>query len=152
VVALDNGRIQFQGNREEFQTSGVMRGLVQSTMAEIQDAQEEAAIDSLNIGVSDTTVGQSTLVSKPEKKPPREFFEEEQRAVGRVAWSVWKTYILASGSGWYRALFGGIFITAALAPLLENGWLSYWSQGDGSQRPMFYLSIYAAVSSQCNML
>ncbi|KAF7343129.1 ATP-dependent bile acid permease [Mycena venus] len=151
VVALDNGRVQFQGSREDFQSSGVMGGLVQSTTAETQDVKEETAIDALNSGdIAD--VGPASAVvapvpaSKAEKKPPRKFFEEEQRAVGRVAWSVWKTYILACGSRWFWALFVFIFILAALAPLMENGWLSYWSRGDEAQSPLFYLSVYAAVA------
>jgi hypothetical protein len=81
-----------------------------------------------------------------EKKQPRKFFEEEQRAVGRVAWPVWKTYILACGSGWYWVLFVLMFLIAAIAPVLENGWLSYWSRGDDSNSPVFYLTVYTAVS------
>jgi hypothetical protein len=80
------------------------------------------------------------------KKHPRKALEDEPRAGGRVAWSVWKTYILACGSGWYWVLFALIFIAAALAPVMENGWLSYWSRGDDSQKQLFYLSIYAVVS------
>ncbi|KAJ7271635.1 multidrug resistance-associated ABC transporter [Mycena rebaudengoi] len=156
VVALDNGRVQFQGTRDKFRSSGVMSGLVQSTAAEALDLKEEEAIDGLDLGrvtesnsaeASDTTstVAETTTVNKSEKKPPRKFFEDEQRAVGRIAWSVWKTYLLASGAGWYWGLFCFIFLVAAISPVMENGWLSYWSRGDGSNSPIFYLSIYAVV-------
>ncbi|KAJ7476731.1 multidrug resistance-associated ABC transporter [Mycena latifolia] len=148
VVALENGRVQFQGSREEFQSSGIMSGLVQSTTAEILDLKEETAIDALNI--PDNKDSGETAVDEPskaEKQPPRKFFEDEKRAVGRVEWSVWKTYILACGSPWYWALFSAVFIVAALAPLMENGWLGYWSRGDDSNSPIFYLTIYAAVTS-----
>jgi hypothetical protein len=148
VVTLDNGRVQFQGSREEFQRSGIMSG-VQSTSAEIQDVQEDTAIHAMATrinGAGATVLAPSAPAGKAEKKNPRKFLEEEQRAVGRVAWSVWKTYILACGSGWYWVLFALIFIAAALAPVMENGWLSYWSRGDDSQKQLFYLSIYAVVS------
>ncbi|KAJ7685835.1 multidrug resistance-associated ABC transporter [Mycena rosella] len=148
VVALDNGRVQFQGKREEFQTSGVMSGLVQSTTAEAHDLKEEAAIDALEIPADkDAAVTAVAEPSKAEKQPPRKFFEDEKRAVGRVEWSVWKTYISACGSTWYWTLFAAIFIVAALAPLMENGWLSYWSRGDDSYSPIFYLTIYVAVTT-----
>ncbi|KAJ7664040.1 P-loop containing nucleoside triphosphate hydrolase protein [Mycena polygramma] len=151
VVALDNGRVQFQGSRDEFQSLGVMNGLVQSTSAtaELHDVKEVAAIEALDIpdkdsGSVDTTVA---APSTTEKKPPRKFFEDEQRAVGRVAWSVWKTYLLACGSGWFWTFFVFIFLIAALAPVMENGWLSYWSRGDDSKSPLYYLSIYATIAT-----
>ncbi|KAJ7846225.1 multidrug resistance-associated ABC transporter [Mycena olivaceomarginata] len=145
VVALDNGRVQFQGSRDEFQSSVVMRSLVQSTS--VQDAaKEETAVDAAHIAEneSDAVVAEPIPADK-EKKQPRKFFEEEQRAVGRVAWAVWKTYILACGSGWYWVLFVLMFLIAAIAPVLENGWLSYWSRGDDSNSPVFYLTIYTAL-------
>ncbi|KAJ7113275.1 multidrug resistance-associated ABC transporter [Mycena crocata] len=150
VVALDNGRVQFQGTRDEFQSSGVMSGLVQSTTAETQDAKEEAAIDGLDASKDTDSDGANTVAAIPapkEKKAARKYFEDEQRAVGRVAWAVWKTYVFACGAGWYWGLFVFIFLVAAMAPLMENGWLSYWSRGDESNSPIFYLSIYAAVAT-----
>jgi hypothetical protein len=124
---------------------------VQFTTAETQDAMKDSAIDTLNIlgdkgGRKDNTAVAAASISKAEKKPPHKFSEEEQRAVGRVAWSVWETYIRACGSAWYWALFVLVFLVAALAPLVENGWLGYWSRGDDSKSAMFYLSIYASVS------
>ncbi|KAJ6609306.1 hypothetical protein B0H10DRAFT_2166370 [Mycena sp. CBHHK59/15] len=153
VVALDNGRVQFQGSRGDFQTSGVMSGLVQSITGETQDEREEAAIDELKLteGKDGASAESSDAVAPAEvavveKKVPRKFFEDEQRAVGRVAWSVWTAYIFACGPAWYWVLFGFFFMIAALAPLMENRWLSFWSRGDGSRSPLFFLTVYAAVS------
>lgn len=39
IAALDNGRLEFEGDREKFQASGVMRKLVQST--DTVNAKEE---------------------------------------------------------------------------------------------------------------
>ncbi|KAJ7147002.1 ATP-binding cassette transporter [Mycena epipterygia] len=147
VVALDNGRVQFQGARDQFQSSAVMAGLVQSTTAEVQDVKEETAIAALDDKGNEggKAVAETSPISKAEPKASRKYVEDEQRAVGRVAWSVWKAYILACGSGWYWALFFLVFVVAALAPLMENGWLSYWSRGDDSNSPLFYLAIYTAL-------
>ncbi|KAJ7737145.1 multidrug resistance-associated ABC transporter [Mycena maculata] len=150
VVALDNGRVQFQGTPEHFKSSGAMASLVLSTNAELEDEKEEAAIADSGALTADADHNTADSGSDPTptevKKVPRKFFEDEKRAVGRVALDVWKLYITACGSGWYWVLFFFIFILAGLAPLLENGWLGYWSRGEGSNSPMFYLGIYTAVA------
>jgi hypothetical protein len=109
-----------------------MGGLVQFTSAEMQDVQEETAIHATHIDLQATRInGAEAIVlvpsapaGKAEKKHPRKALEKEPRAGGRVAWSVWKTYILACGSGWHWVLFALIFIAPALAPVMENGWSS----------------------------
>ncbi|KAJ7065610.1 multidrug resistance-associated ABC transporter [Mycena amicta] len=148
VVALENGRVQFQGNFPTFQSSGVMGGLVQSTgvdtEAETQDVKEEAAIEAIG---EETSVVVAPSTVKPEtKKSPRKFIEEEQREVGHVSWSVWQTYIAAGGGTAYWTLFVFVFVSAALARIGENWWLSYWSRGNGEKSALFYLSVYAVLA------
>ncbi|KAJ7635025.1 multidrug resistance-associated ABC transporter [Roridomyces roridus] len=130
VVALDNGRVQFQGGREEFRSSGVMAGLVQSTTAN-EEEQTDAALET----------------PAKEKAPPRKLIEEEARAIGRVAKDVWLTYIKACGGAAFWALFIFIFVAAAVGPVLENGWLSYWSRGDSNKDATYYISIYAVLTT-----
>ncbi|KAJ7126233.1 P-loop containing nucleoside triphosphate hydrolase protein [Mycena epipterygia] len=151
IVALDNGRVQFSGNREAFQSSGVMKGLVQSTTAD-EEEQTEVVIEALPAAQpqaesddSESTAALSPVSNKQEKSAPRKLIEEEARAIGRVAWDVWVTYIKACGGVWYWALFVAIFVVAALGPVLENGWISYWSRGDTSKGPVYYITIYAMV-------
>ncbi|KAJ7485641.1 multidrug resistance-associated ABC transporter [Mycena latifolia] len=155
IVALDNGRVQFQGNREDFQTSGIMSRLVQTTTAN-EEEQTEAAIETLPSVVpsqgegsddSQSTVTPSVVPAKKEKSSPRKLIEEEARAVGRVARDVWATYIKACGGAWYWALFVFIFVLAALGPVLENGWVSYWSRGDTSKSAVYYITVYAILTT-----
>lgn len=145
IVALDNGRVQFQGDRDAFQSSGVMDGLVQSGAADADaaDDRDEAVIETLPIitekdkmTADDGSSGSetsSTIVPitpskvKAEKKAPRKLVEEEKRAVGRIGRDIWETYIWATGAGWYWTIFGGILILASLSPVLENGWLKWVS-------------------------
>ncbi|KAJ7512873.1 multidrug resistance-associated ABC transporter [Mycena galericulata] len=153
IVALDNGRVQFQGNRNEFQASGVMSRLVQSTTTDDEDKNEVATeampTDAQRAEGSDdlrsTAVPSPVVATKTEKSAPRKLIEEETRAVGRVAKDVWMTYIKACGGAPYWALFIFIFVVAALGPVLENGWLSYWSRGDESKSAVYYITIYAIV-------
>lgn len=133
IVALDNGRVQFEGTREAFQTSGVIRTLMQSTVNEIGDEKEEQVIEEIPVPSSHssdsdpssetTTIAPTPATVKMDKKPARKLVEEETRAVGRVSKSVWLTYIRACGSCWYWILFTVAYIIAALSPVAENGWL-----------------------------
>ncbi|KAJ7319100.1 multidrug resistance-associated ABC transporter [Mycena albidolilacea] len=156
VVTLDNGRVLFQGSRDEFQGSSVMASLVQSTTAK-EEEQTEVAIEAnpatqqTGEGSEDSqsTVAATPAASKQEKKTdgPRKLIEEEARAVGRVARDVWLTYIKACGGAAYWSLFIFIFIVAALGPVLENGWVSYWSRGDEAHTAIYYIVVYAILTT-----
>jgi len=145
IVALDNGRVQFQGDSDTFQTSGVMNGLVQSGRADDRDDKEEAPAVTIEDVMpitpqpdspsnsdgdtelsSETSTAVTTVASEgklEQKKAPRKLVEEETRAVGRIGQKIWKTYILACGAQWYWSTFLVILILAAISPVAENWWL-----------------------------
>lgn len=136
IVALDNGRVQFQGDRDAFQASGVIRSLVQSGGADVEDDQEQVrAVDDVDAEqekaladseASSTVAPSETATAKVEKKnPPRKLVEEEKRAVGRIGKDIWLTYIWACGGTWYWVLFGLALLVATVSPVVENGWLRY---------------------------
>ncbi|KAL0069222.1 hypothetical protein AAF712_003585 [Marasmius tenuissimus] len=122
IVALDNGRVRFQGDYTTFQGSGVM------------------------------SLRRSTLLRRKlkAKKAARKLVDDEARAVGRVAKDVWTAYFSACGRYWYWILFGATFLLGALTPVAENGWLRIWSGAvdDGTQDhdAIFYVGVYAAVT------
>jgi hypothetical protein len=123
-----------------------MIGLVQSTIA--NEEQTEVAAETLPRAKHADQDSHSTPVPSPtpEKKNPTRKLTEEARAVGHVARDVWATYIKATGGFGYWVLFMLIFVVAALSPVLENGWVSYWSRGDGSKSAVYYITVYAIVS------
>lgn len=140
IVALENGQVQFQGDIDAFETSGVKDGLVQSETNVKEEKEDDAPAiiedvvpspsESSNDGTelpSETSSTVATSVasdSKPKmKKPPRKLVEEETRAVGRISKTIWKTYILAAGGLWYWIAFATIMILGALSPVAENMWL-----------------------------
>jgi ABC-type multidrug transport system fused ATPase/permease subunit len=134
IVALDNGRLQFQGDRESFQNSDVMRSLVQSTNAgdgkdeveEILEGEQNSTEFNLDSESSSAAIlSQSSDVVKIEKRPPRKLVEEEKRAVGLVARNIWETYIQACGNGWYWTLFLTVLLVASITPVFENGWMRH---------------------------
>ncbi|KAJ7896009.1 multidrug resistance-associated ABC transporter [Mycena olivaceomarginata] len=155
IVVLDNGRVQFQGDQEQFQNSDVVKTLVQSTTATSveMDQNENFAIKSLlqdqvepTGSITDENLdavsGTQSAVTVKETTVPRKLVEQETRAVGRVAPKVWKTYIKVTGNAWYWTSFLAIFVVASLFAVLENGWLSYWSSGRGPEDPVYYITIY----------
>lgn len=161
IVALDNGRVQFQGDRETFYTSGIIDGLVQSGAATGQEEEDEAKIPNAEELVEATTVAPSeassttspsTVVAgpKPNKKAPRKLVEEEKRAVGRIGRDVWLTYIRAAGGPLYWVIFVTSLVLGTLGPIAEKGWITKWAgaalRDESPRSPMWYIAIYAAIS------
>ncbi|KAG6899520.1 hypothetical protein C0995_005779, partial [Termitomyces sp. Mi166 len=152
IVALDNGRVTFQGDREAFQSSGVIRTLVQSTDEGALDSKEEEVLEEDLTKTEANSESSSTIAPvsevKAEKKKPRKLIEEEKRAVGRIGRDVWETYIQACGNVWYWMIFGVVLIIGSISPVFENGWLRHWSSvGDEDNNPIFYIAIYAAITA-----
>ncbi|KAF9459133.1 multidrug resistance-associated ABC transporter [Collybia nuda] len=158
VVALDNGRLQFQGDRELFQSSSVMRNLVHST--DLTGGGEDTVtgpggvtrVKELNLDITSTsgTVTPEPSLIKSEKREPRKLIEEEKRAVGLISRDVWRTYFKACGNGWYWSLFLLVVFVASLSPVLENGWIRYWAsraEENDTKGPSFYIAVYAAVTA-----
>ncbi|TCD67258.1 hypothetical protein EIP91_000335 [Steccherinum ochraceum] len=164
IVALDNGRVQFQGDREAFNKSGVLSTLSQSgatdpadgiqvtlvhSVEEVANKASGKAIKSESSEASSTPPATVAPDAKPVKKVPRKYVEEEKRAVGRIDTDVWTTYVTAYGGAFYWILFAFCLLLAAAVPLLENGWLKIWSGAAGKETarsPIFYVGVYAAVT------
>ncbi|KIY69721.1 multidrug resistance-associated ABC transporter [Cylindrobasidium torrendii FP15055 ss-10] len=168
IVALDNGRVKFEGTQAAFYASGVLRTLVQSGFIDDKDVEvdrlEEEVFDkedeqpasetSSTAAVTATPSESATAVTDlptPATKKPRKLVEDETRAVGHISTDVWLMYIQSCGHWFYWALFALIFILGCLAPVAENGWLRYWSHSvlekDGSRTPLYYICIYAMITA-----
>jgi hypothetical protein len=143
IVALDNGRVQFEGSKDAFYDSGAIASLIQSTQAEGEpqvdkdqvdkdelenlEAAQESILSEDREPQSETssTIASTSPSIKLERKPARKLVEEEKRAVGRISRDIWETYIWACGNGWYWTIFIFILIVASASPVLENSWLRY---------------------------
>ncbi|KAF9450615.1 P-loop containing nucleoside triphosphate hydrolase protein [Macrolepiota fuliginosa MF-IS2] len=164
IVALDNGRLQFEGSSEAFFVSSAMRTLLQSTDGTpatdeeekevLTKAEEEVLNVSENTGESSSeassTIAPAPSETKKERKAPRKLIEEEKRAVGRIGRDIWETYIWACGDGWYWSIFISILIAASISPVAENGWLRYWSAtatNSDAESPVFYITVYAIITA-----
>lgn len=142
IVALDNGRVQFQGSGDAFQKSDVLSALSQSKATDSADTKEETLVPSVEEAAAEKTLevsatGQNSETSstiaptstaaetKSEKKAPRKLIEEEKRAVGRISTDIWVTYLKACGGVLYWTVFCTSLLLGAASPVLENGWLRY---------------------------
>ena len=138
ITALDNGRVLFEGSKEGFYSSSIMKTLVQTTdiSGEMDDKERKVTSEKEKETVlaeelyppteTSSTVASSIPASiKANKKPPRKLVEEEKRAVGHIGRDIWETYIRACGNVWYWLLFIAFLIIASASPVLENGWLRY---------------------------
>jgi hypothetical protein len=148
IVALENGRVLYKGDRDGFQSSGVMQSLTHSGAVESTGDEGEAVVRETNeellLGEKDDGGGSSTpnteipsendplggVTSVDEnpaqkKKGPRKLVEEEAREVGRIGRKVWETYFKACGGVSHWLIFVLAFVLAAMSPIAENGWLRY---------------------------
>ena len=161
IVALDNGRVQFQGNREAFYSSGVINGLVQSNAIAGKEEEDDAKVpgteelaEAITVTPSETssTTSPSTIITDPtlNKKAPRKLVEEEKRAVGRIGKDVWSSYTSAAGGPWYWVVFFTSLVLATIGPIAEKGWITRWSgaplRDEVPKSPMWYIGIYAAIT------
>lgn len=170
VVALDNGRLAFEGACSDFIGSPVMTSLVQSShvpapgdeqpeednveaLAEEAAANEEDSAEGSDTAVQpsepDAAAAAAATAAPKAKRAPRKFIEEEKRAVGRIGGAVWKCYIYACGGRGFWALFLASMVLAALVPVFENGWIRVWSnsvQNGSSRTPGWYIAVYASIT------
>ncbi|KAH8833430.1 multidrug resistance-associated ABC transporter [Flagelloscypha sp. PMI_526] len=156
VLALENGGANFIGDGKSFINSPVMKSLVKAHDEQLgeheQEAaqeQEEAAAATGEIEQLADTVEKDTGKEK-EKRAPRKFSSDEERAIGRIARAVYKLYLTSLGGVFYWTLFAVMYGLAALGPVAVNSWLRYWSdlslRGEESHSTSFYVWRYAAIS------
>ena len=93
-----------------------------SAVEEVETTLEDAT----EVGTASHTTGtqQSQSPADP-KKTARKLYDEEKRAVGRIARDIWLAYIRACGSRLFWGTFVLIFVLAGISPILNNGWLRY---------------------------
>ncbi|TDL25136.1 multidrug resistance-associated ABC transporter [Rickenella mellea] len=170
IVALDNGRAAFTGDRDAFKSSGVMASLVQAdtvSTTEKVDSKEEQIIEDMvdkpsspassdevdpQSDTSSTAAASEADVKSIQKKNgPRKLIEEEKRAVGRIGKDIWLTYVKACGGKIYWVLFGLTFFFAAANPVIENQWLKIWSRDSEiqstSRGAVYYITVYAIITA-----
>jgi hypothetical protein len=104
---------------EEERVSPIASG--SSSVEEVEAVQESTT----EVGTASETTGmsQSHLPFTPKKA--RKLYDEEKRAVGRIARNIWLMYFRACGSWLFWGTFVLIFVLASISPIFNNGWLRW---------------------------
>jgi hypothetical protein len=136
-VALEKGKLTYQGGAENFLSSSIMEGLIQTKHQNL-DAGEETAAETVieevaeNLEESkeegeaiaaDASTSAAAAETEKKAKAPRKLVEDEARAVGRIGKSVWVEYVQGAGGAVYWGIFAVALISASLSPVAENGWV-----------------------------
>lgn len=120
VVALKDGRVAGAGDPQAVMRSGVLGEELARVSEELAEAEECAATD-----------GPVPVVPKTLKKSQPDgtgkLTQEEIRAEGGVTWSVYETYIRASGGYMFWVLVMFLFCLAQATVLGQDYWIKIWA-------------------------
>ncbi|KAH8921178.1 P-loop containing nucleoside triphosphate hydrolase protein [Atractiella rhizophila] len=140
VICLDQGSISEQGTYEELVQRGDVfaRLIAEFGRLNKEDADREVVISESQ----DERLEESKVESR--KRAGKKIIQEEDRASGSVAFSVYVAFAIAGGA------FLGIVLLLSLAlfssiGVLNNYWLVWWEVDAFNQSRGFYISIYGGL-------
>jgi ABC-type multidrug transport system fused ATPase/permease subunit len=84
---------------------------------------------------------------KKKKKAKGGLMQSEERAVASVPWSVYSTYIRASGSMLNAPLVIGLLILSQGANIATSLWLSWWTSNKFGYAMGTYIGVYAGLGA-----
>ncbi|WWC73697.1 uncharacterized protein I206_107669 [Kwoniella pini CBS 10737] len=171
------GDVKFSGTRDDFVASGLMAKLdeedVKAKPTDGEAKEEKLVDDSIKpahksvislSGAAGSEPGSETSSLAPEDestlvnstadlkgKSPRKLIEDEKRARGRIAWSVWKAYFGALGGPVWWFFFLIALAMAMFVPVAEKGWLEYWTGSNltpeqGGHTTQYFVVGYAIIT------
>lgn len=156
-IALDHGSLKYAGPQEGFPQHDAAAGMIKeqepvspvesrsSSMNEVETILED---ETEYMTASQTTGTQQSQSTVTPKKAARKLYDEEKRAVGRIARDIWLMYIRACGSWLFWCTFVLIFVLTSISPIFNNGWLRC-NQVD-SLCPLWLIKIqYLVICPRC---
>lgn len=133
---MDNGALTYAGSRDGFLEHDVSASMIKDddevpvastseTTPRSPSASGSELIPDDQIESTSTSETNVTVTSQPQeiKKASKKLYEEEKRAVGRIARDIWIMYLKACGSWLYWICFTLVFLLASISPVINNGWL-----------------------------
>lgn len=135
---------------EELKSKPQHKSVVSLSGVETPDMASETS----SIAATDdeeTAVASATSTTELVKvRTPRKLIEDERRVRGRIARDVWFTYFKALGGPIWWFCLGVCLIIATAVPVVERGWLSYWSGEDerdyGKHSSTYYVVGYTIIA------
>nr|AKC92817.1 ATP-binding cassette transporter YOR1 [Chaetomium globosum] len=137
IIWMEEGKVRAVDTFDNLmQNSEGFQQLMESTS--VEEKQEDAA---------PTRTPGDGGESKKKKKGKGGLMQTEERAVASVPWSVYSTYIRASGSILNAPLVIGLLILSQGANIVTSLWLSWWTSDKFSYGMGTYIGVYAGLGA-----
>ncbi len=143
IIVMDKGQIVEQGTYQELtgDDSFFIRHIQVSLKVDIQDQQKDES-------------ERSTIEAKEIKLDLKPTVVSEDRAVGKISWEVYKTYIKYSG-GWLIALIAIFFMFCWMADrIYADIFLSSWTDASADEqndRKAYFITLFTVLSFSVNL-
>jgi ABC-type multidrug transport system fused ATPase/permease subunit len=138
IIWMEGGKIQaidtfdnLMKNSEGFQQ------LMETTA--VEEKKDEAPTTAV--------VGAGGPAEKKKKKSKGGLMQQEERAVASVSWSVYASYVRASGSILNAPLVLGLLILSQGANIVTSLWLSWWTSNNFGYSMGTYIGVYAGLGA-----
>ncbi|EON98628.1 putative multidrug resistance-associated protein 2 protein [Phaeoacremonium minimum UCRPA7] len=141
IIWMDEGKIQAVDTFENLMKGHVgFQQLMESTA--LEEKKEGALI----------TDGDGEEAPKKKRKKGKTLMQVEERAVSSVPWSVYGSYVRASGSILNAPFVIGLLLLSQGANIMTSLWLSYWTADKYGLSMGAYMGIYAGLGATQAML
>ncbi|KAL5615528.1 uncharacterized protein BROUX77_001365 [Berkeleyomyces rouxiae] len=146
VVWMEKGKIQAIGTFEELSAvNSSFRTLVETTA---QDEKKNQDDESGEGGDEEAEADKQKKKALKKKKLTKALglMQQEERAVASVPWSVYITYVRASGTLWNAPLLLGLLCLVQGANITMGLWLSYWTSDRFHMTTGQYIGVYIGLA------
>nr|CCC49556.1 putative multidrug resistance protein A, fragment [Trypanosoma vivax Y486] len=148
VVVMENGAVQFAGDRSEFMRSPISAQYASATVAakdnekNTPNSVREGAAEPSSAAVVKGTGGED---EKAAGNTDGRLIQDEEKTVGSVQWKTYKAYLRACGGLWVIVLVVSIYLVTEAITLSANMWLSMWSTNRLGFEPATNLKVYLGI-------
>ncbi|KAI9730944.1 MAG: hypothetical protein M1818_008019 [Claussenomyces sp. TS43310] len=139
VVWLEEGKVQAVDTFDNLMVNNPGFQLLMNTTA-VEDEREEED------HVNEDELEEEKKVIKKKKKGPA-LMQAEERAVKSVPWSVYGSYIRASGSIFNMGIVFGFLLLSQGANITTSLWLSWWTSNRWGFKTGTYIGVYAGLGA-----
>jgi ATP-binding cassette, subfamily C (CFTR/MRP), member 1 len=138
ILWLEGGKIQAFDTFDNLMADN--KGFQNMMMTTAVEREKEAPAANDDTGVENED-------NKKQRKKSAALMQAEERAVKSVPWSVYSSYIRASGSIFNLGIVVGLLIISQGANIATSLWLSYWTSDKFGYSAGTYIGIYTGLGA-----
>ncbi|KAI0408161.1 P-loop containing nucleoside triphosphate hydrolase protein [Xylaria palmicola] len=137
IVWMDGGKIRAVDTYDNLMTNEPSFRLLMETSAVHEKKEED------DVAIEEKSAG----TDRKKKKKGRGLMQAEERAVSSVPWSVYASYVRASGSIFNAVLVFIALVVSQGGNIATSLWLSYWTADKFGYSQAVYIGVYAALGT-----